>query len=78
MIIEFKRIPQPCFPPVNHWQYTVNGEALGYYTTDELLVLRDAALSDLKQSEGWIPEGILQDVRDMLAAINKALEEVAA
>lgn len=77
MSVEFVRVPQPCVPPVNHWKYIANGRALGYYTTDELLALRDAALSDLKQGKGVVPEGILREVRDMLAAINKALEEVA-
>lgn len=78
-MITFTRIPQPCsLPGSDRWKYTFNGQVIGYHSTAELQIMRDAAQSDLKKIEGWMDEKVVQDVRDLLAAIDKALEEVAA
>lgn len=77
MIIEFKRTVMPTSPTTIRWLHTINGEPLGYLTRTDLEVLRDAALSDLKAFDGF-PEEALKPLRLHLAALNKALEEVAA
>lgn len=77
MSIEFVRVKMPCFPVVYRWKYTFNGQTLGFYSTGELSVMRDAAASDLKQMEDW-PEELMQHTRDYLAAIEKALAESKA
>ena len=54
MSIEFVRIPQPCFPPVYRYKYTVNGQELGYYSRKELEIMKEGAESDLRHFEGWM------------------------
>ena len=78
MSIEFVRIPQPCFPPVYRYKYTVNGQELGYYSRKELEIMKEGAESDLRHFEGWMDEKIIDDVRELLAAINRALDDAAA
>lgn len=73
MSIEFIRVPQPCTPPVDRYKYTVNGQVLGFYSRKELEIMKDGAESDLRRSEGWMDEDVLQHLRDYLAAIKKAL-----
>lgn len=77
MTIEFKPVALPTCPVTYRYHYCINGEALGFYSYNELLVLRDAALSDIKQSKGWLPDDIILELRQYLAAINKALEVAA-
>lgn len=77
MSVEFTRIPQPCTPPVYRYKYTFNGQALGYYSLKELEIMRDAAASDLKAFDDF-PEEALVFLREYLAAIEKALNEVKA
>lgn len=78
MSIEFVRIPQPCFPPVYRYKYTVNGQELGFYSLRELQIMKDGAESDLRHIEGWMDEEVVQHVRELLAALNKVLSEAAA
>lgn len=78
MTVEFKRIEQPTSPVSYRWHYLVAGQMLGSYTLTELKVLRDAAASDLKKSEDWMPDDILHMLREYLAAINKALANAGA
>lgn len=78
MTIEFKPVAQPTTPVTYRYHYCINGEVLGFYSRDELLVLKDAALSDLKMSVGWLPDDLIQETRQYLAAINKALEDAVA
>ena len=77
MSIEFVRVPQPCFPPVCRYKYTVNGQVLGFYSKRELEIMKDGAESDLRHFEGWMDEEALQHLRDYLAAINRALDAAA-
>lgn len=77
MSIEFIRVPQPCFPPVYRYKYTVNGQVLGFYSKRELEIMKDGAESDLRHFEEWMDEDVLQPLRDYLAAINRALGAAA-
>lgn len=40
--------------------------------------MKEGAQSDLRHFEGWMDETIIDDLRELLAAINRALDEAAA